>query len=276
MRYIFTNGDCAGARIADLEISDYVVPWQDVLHDGPVIVTDDLEAQSKQRAKFISKFAGMDFEDIWLAFQERDHHLKNIPLGAQIELWFEHDLYDQLQLAQILDEVHRNMPGHNVCLVQSDDFLGEMPDDAFLALQGQAKPVTKEEYEYASQVWQKFTKGIDDDFMAFLEEEAPLPFMQQAMQRLAQERPEDGGLPLSMQYVMAAVVEAGEMTLGQAFQAMQECEEAKFMGDLSFSHMMDDDITGSNPIFKPVSEPFMTVFEAEPQDYFQQKIKIAA
>ena len=43
----------------------------------------------------------------------------------RIELWFEHDLYDQLQLLQILDVfAGEDLPKRQIAPVQADEYLG--------------------------------------------------------------------------------------------------------------------------------------------------------
>ena len=58
-------------------------------------------------------------------FRARDRGLAHFESFETITLWFEHDLYDQLQLIQILDWFF-GTPGRGagLQLVQSDDFFG--------------------------------------------------------------------------------------------------------------------------------------------------------
>jgi len=77
--------------------------WRDVLHEGPVPDVPDDELR-EVRARFLS---GAGAEDIVRrGFQERDAALAAARDGEYV-LWFEADLYDQLQLAQILDRLAR-------------------------------------------------------------------------------------------------------------------------------------------------------------------------
>ena len=55
---IVTNGDMAAERIRTLGLDAEVLPWRDVLHDGPVRPAPTLQAQSAARAGFLAAMSG--------------------------------------------------------------------------------------------------------------------------------------------------------------------------------------------------------------------------
>src|SRR5258708_12016609 len=85
------------------------VYWVDILHDGPVPAGLALEELSRVRARFISDF--FDIPHAEASLEERDEALLAFRDHEEIVLWFEHDLYDQLQLIQILDFLAAADPG---------------------------------------------------------------------------------------------------------------------------------------------------------------------
>ena len=103
MRLIITNGDSAVEAIKNCEIAADFIPWRDVLHDGPVPKCDSLDQLSKIRAEFLSNLGWGGFDSILSMFLERDSQIAQFSKYEEVILWFEHDLYDQLQLLQILD-----------------------------------------------------------------------------------------------------------------------------------------------------------------------------
>jgi hypothetical protein len=60
-----------------------------------------LQELSRIRARFIAEFFGMPLSEV--SFVERDDAIVHFHNHEEVVLWFEHDLYDQLQLIQILD-----------------------------------------------------------------------------------------------------------------------------------------------------------------------------
>src|SRR5262249_61227362 len=99
-----TNGDSAAQILREGGITDVVLPWRDVLHAGPVPAVPAARLR-RGRAKYLASTAdmastaGMDESRILAFLTERDRVLRRHPGG--FVLWFEADLYDQLQLIQI-------------------------------------------------------------------------------------------------------------------------------------------------------------------------------
>ena len=100
-----TNGDSAATLLLQTGIEGRVLPWRDILHDGPVPAGLLDEELRKVRAQFISDQGWGGYESVLAEFEKRDLVLENIDEHDPIILWFEHDLYDQLQLIQILDRL---------------------------------------------------------------------------------------------------------------------------------------------------------------------------
>src|SRR4030095_10658531 len=82
-----------------------MLPWRDVLHEGPVRTGLSLEELSVERARFIAEAGWGVLPDVMKSFGERDATFRQAGRHDEIVLWFEHDLYDQLQLIQVLDGV---------------------------------------------------------------------------------------------------------------------------------------------------------------------------
>jgi len=98
-----TNGDSAAAVMKAVGVSGDILLWQDVLHEGPVPANLSLEDLSDVRARFIIDQGWAPSDIVFQIFQERDKQLKRFQEYDKVILWFEHELYDQLQLRQILD-----------------------------------------------------------------------------------------------------------------------------------------------------------------------------
>src|SRR6185369_11209179 len=98
-----TNGDTAVQTLESGGVAGDILPWRDVLHDGPVPADLSLDELSRVRARFIADCGWGEFEDVVADFESRDRTLTSFGDHGEVTLWFEHDLYDQLQLIQLLD-----------------------------------------------------------------------------------------------------------------------------------------------------------------------------
>lgn len=98
-----TNGDTTVTVMESAGIGGEFLPWCDVLHEGPVPAGLTLEEMSESRARFIADSGWQTDDKARDDFRARDAKLACFREHEEVILWFEHDLYDQLQLLQILD-----------------------------------------------------------------------------------------------------------------------------------------------------------------------------
>jgi hypothetical protein len=107
-----TNGDSAVAALAAAGIED-ALPWRDILHEGPVPNVPEPDLR-RIRAHFLAKAYGLDRAQVLREMQERDERLAT---ADEVVLWFESDLYDDLQRMQISHQ----LGGRTAYLVLVDD-----------------------------------------------------------------------------------------------------------------------------------------------------------
>src|SRR5215475_9593842 len=97
-----TNGESAGNTLRQTSLGGAVLPWQDVLHEGPVPAGERHELL-RARAAFLSGCGWGSRRALLGSLERRDQQLiRALRDRRQVVLWFEHDLYDQLQLLDVL------------------------------------------------------------------------------------------------------------------------------------------------------------------------------
>jgi hypothetical protein len=133
---IVTNGDAAGELLRRAIPGTEVLPWRDVLHEGPVPLTATLAELTAIRADYLADRGWGDRGEIAAYLQARDRGLLHSKAFDRVILWFEHDLYDQLQLLQILDWFSREETSADgsLLLVQASEFLGRQSEEEIEAL----------------------------------------------------------------------------------------------------------------------------------------------
>jgi hypothetical protein len=102
-----TNGDAVVpelAAAAGVEPAEVLV-WHDVLHDGPVPGGLGIDALAEVRARHLASRSWDDERTALATLRRRDAGLAAHPRDAEMVLWFEDDLFDALQLAQIEDRL---------------------------------------------------------------------------------------------------------------------------------------------------------------------------
>ena len=98
-----TNGESAANTLRRTALGGAVLSWQDVLHAGPVPAVTRPELL-RCRAAFLSDCGWGGRRAILASLERRDRAQleRASPSGMPVVLWFEHDLYDQLQLLDVL------------------------------------------------------------------------------------------------------------------------------------------------------------------------------
>jgi hypothetical protein len=220
-----TNGDLAADTLAGLR-AGAVLPWRDVLHEGPVRLVLSLDELSRERAAFIAEAGWDSFDAVHAAFRERDTILRACSAEDEVVLWFEHDLYDQLQLLQLLDWFAAH-PVRRLSLVCEAEYLGPMPLERMAELLPVRKPVTPRQLDIAEAAWLAFRSPHPAPLVEVLSQElAPLPHLRPALVRHLQEFPwtSDG-----LSRTERAILDALPATFGAIFERTRE--DPAFMGD---------------------------------------------
>lgn len=254
-----TNGDAVVYLFRKAGIVGVHLPWRDTLHEGPVPPLASLEQLSALRGGYLAERGYGKPIKILHDFEARDAAIRRAGEFGEVILWFEHDLYDQLQIAQILVTLDalRLEPGR-VSLIASDQYLGSMTADEIAALHPKRRVVTSAGFDAARAVWRAFTA---EEPQALLElsqrESAGLPHMRAALGRLCQEFPwTRDRLSRSQRHALEAVAQ-GPAREQELFRRAQAREEAPFLGDTSFSAILRDLAAGPQPLIELEAELFV-------------------
>jgi hypothetical protein len=179
----------------------------------------------------------------------------------ELVLWFEHDLFDQLNLIQLLTWLREHLPpGKPVSLICIGTFpgrpdfkgLGELTPDELAPLIETRQPVTDRQYELAHRAWQAFREptplALDElrrsDTLA-------LPYLAAAITRFLQEYPwTTDGLSRSERRLLELSHGDG-IALWKAFPRMSEGERAYYVTDRSLACLAE--------ILSRTSPPLLTI-----------------
>jgi hypothetical protein len=236
-----TNGDSTAMTLRETGFVERLVVWADVLHEGPVPAVDDARLRAL-RAEFLSRGdRAPSRARVLRAFEERDRALAAGRDGDYV-LWFEADLYDQLQLAQILARLASlGVAPERVTLICIGEHLGiahfgglgelgaeqlaELPATAAVTLSADALAL-------GAAAWDALRAPDPLGFGAIVAARSPeLRFLPEAFDRLGREYPSTrDGLSLTERRLLAAVAE-GAATPVEAFVRGAAREARPFLGD---------------------------------------------
>jgi hypothetical protein len=236
-----TNGESAGNTLRQTGLGGAVLPWQDALHEGPVPAAARAELL-RVRARFLSECGWGSPREILAALERRDRTLLDaFAGGVEVVLWFEHDLYDQLQLLDTL--ALAGHAGSSPALIVVDSFpgkpgfrgLGELTADELASLWPQRSTATPELLAAAATAWDAVQAPDPTGLAELARAGSPeLPLLASALGRLLEELPDRvDGLSGTERRTLQAIA-AGARTPAAAFVAAQQLEEASFLGDAWF------------------------------------------
>ena len=276
-RLNITNGDSAVGSLRDAGIEGAIVPWRDVLHEGPVDASLPLEELSKQRARFIASNDWADVARVSGEFLERDRAVQNLNGVAEVVLWFEHDLYDQLQLLQLLDHFGNGARGSaKLSLVLSDRYIGPLGADDLRRLDAQRMPASAEQIALAKRAWSAFGSSDPTRIESLLDDStAALPHLAPALTRHLEEFPSTvNGLSRSEREALTAISD-GHVTPVAAFLDVAKKQESVFLGDSVFYSYLERLSGKENPLVTwRDGSPVFAASESTARDFVERELKL--
>ncbi len=264
-----TNGDSAVEIMKKAHIPGDFLSWSDVLHDGPVPKGLSLDKLSQLRAEFIVSRKWGTREAVKASFTQRDKILKSFRGYEKVILWFEHDLYDQLQVLQILDWFNErctsSTPGCtsstpddkdcNLSMICTDKYLGLLSSNEMKGMPKFEEPIKKEHLFLATKAWMAFRSDSPEKWseLRYIDTSV-LPFLDGAIIRMLEEYPNTlNGLSRTAQQALKIISE-GEISPGRVFKLILESEERMFLGDASFWIILQELLDSTPALLKPTTK----------------------
>ena len=158
----------------------------------------------------------------------------------ELILWFEHDLFDQLNLIQLLTWIRDYLPAAKpvslICIGSfpgRPDFkgLGELTPDELASLLETRQPVSDPHYEVARRAWRAFREPTPEALDDLRQDDtSALPYLAPAITRFFQEYPwTTDGLSRTERRLLELANGDG-IALWTAFPRMHDGEEVYFSG----------------------------------------------
>ena len=236
-----TNGESAGSTLRQTAIGGAVLPWQDVLHEGPVPALPRTELL-RARAQFLAGCGWGGQPALRSSLARRDRQLlEALDDDLQVVLWFEHDLYDQLQLLDVLALTHTAGTAPELIVIGSfpgkPSFagLGELTASELETLwpsRRRAEPAT---LEAAASAWAAVQAPEPTALAEWAARDSShLPLLAPALRRFLEELPAPTDGLSGTERRALEVIAGGARTPPAAFVAAQRLEDAPFLGDTWF------------------------------------------
>jgi RNA polymerase sigma factor (sigma-70 family) len=254
------NGTSTTSTIAAASIPGALSIWADPLYEGPVPGGLSHEELMEVRVRYLTApdDGPVDPVNDMRAWRSA---IANHNAYEELLLWYEHDLFDQLNLLQLLPFVRDHVPAAKaVSLICVGSFpgrpvfkgLGELTPDELASLLETRQPVTTDQYAAAATAWMAFRAPTPDAIDALRRRANPaLPYLAPALDRFLQEYPwTRDGLSRTERRLLQ-LLDDGATTLASIFPRMHEGEDVYYVTDLSLFFMASS--------FSHTSPPLVTM-----------------
>ena len=233
--------------------------WADPLNEGPVPGNVSDDELLMIRARFLA--SQDDASDIADDLRRWRDAVDAADRYDELVLWFEHDLFDQLNLIQLLahlDGTPRSKPITLVCIDRypgRQDFkgLGELAPRDLAALFTSRRPVDAAQFALARRAWSAYRSPDPRAIEELLKgDTSALPFLGAALARHLEEFPSEAdGLSRSERRLMEQAI-AGPADLRAAFPRMHHGETAYYIADSWFVDRARE-LAGASPALVDLS-----------------------
>ena len=264
-----TNGACTTMTLETAGIPGATSIWADPLYDGPVPAGLDDDALTAVRMQHHApNVAAADSDNDMRRWRRV---IAQHDAYDELVLWYEHDLFDQLILIQLLPFVRAHVPASKpVSLICIGSFpgranfkgLGELHPGELASLFPTRQPVTPAQYDLAARAWQAFREPTPEPLDALVggREDAgggskdpqlrtwALPFLARALRRFLEEYPwTRDGLSRTERRLLTLAA-AGQADWPASFPRMHVGEDAYYISDTSHAELAETLATTAPPL----------------------------
>lgn len=254
------NGTSTTRTIEAAGIPGELSIWADPLYDGPVPggLSDEELLDVRSRYLAGSDLSVLPYNDM----REWRSVIQRCEAYDELILWYEHDLFDQLNLIQVLTWIHERVPAKTpVSLVCIGSFpgrphfkgLGELAPHELAPLVDGRQPVDEAQYALAARIWRAFREAspeaLDESRRG---DTSALPFLASALTRFLQEYPWTlDGLSRSERRLLELASGDG-IAVNAAFRQMHHGEQCYYITDQSAIDLAEELSLISPPLLERV------------------------
>ncbi|WP_394749074.1 DUF1835 domain-containing protein [Spongiimicrobium salis] len=159
-----TNGDSFTEKLNSLQLNGDVITWREMLCEGKTLTNVGSESFWKTRFEFFNKTYKVSKSKFIEHTLKEYRSLCNHKQQDQIVLWFEYDLFCQINMLAVISwlKTHRRYAEISlVCSGKEDDTdrlygLSELNTEQLLKLHENRITLSQDDIEYADYIWQLY------------------------------------------------------------------------------------------------------------------------
>ena len=159
-----TNGDTFTGKLKTLKLGGDIITWRDMLCEGKTLTNVGSESFWKMRFEFLNKTYNVS-KSKFIEFTLKEYRsLCNHKKQDKIVLWFEHNLFCQINMIAVISwlKMHRKYADISLICSGKEDAsdklygLNELNDEQLRNLYENRTTLSRDDIEYADYVWQLY------------------------------------------------------------------------------------------------------------------------
>lgn len=242
------NGDSSLQLFKASGLEGKTMVWREMLCEGPCDPNLNADIFWETRKAFMKARFGVPEEDYHKKVVQEIAGLENWVSATEVVLWFEYDLFCQVNIMAVLSWFAEQELPRPLSLICVGDFpdsekrlgLGELSADQYPALFAERIELELDDLRFASRFWKAWTSGDPRELEFALEPHPRFIYLQDAMRAHFQRYPEaDTGLNL-IEKTMLTFIDNGDLTRRQVIGAMLRWQRDYGFGDLQYEKYLDD------------------------------------
>ncbi len=159
-----TNGDFLTKRLKSLDLKGDIITWREMLCEGKTLTSVGSESFWKTRFEFLNKTYKISKSRFIEQTLKEYRSLCSHKQQDQIILWFDYDLFCQINMLAVISWLKTHRRHAEISLVSTVSLkegeipksLSEMEDHELLSIYGLRKSLTQDDIEYADYIWQLY------------------------------------------------------------------------------------------------------------------------
>ena len=235
------NGSSIEEPLRQSSVPGEFFSFRDALIDGPVIAGLDKEQWRQLRVEHLSSTYGVEPHTCDEQFLEQTQALESYSTHDEVVLWFEHDLFCQLNLLYLLDWfAHIDLAGTKLSLVHIGEFpgrenfrgLGELNEKELASLFPHRQTVSATQLELASEAWRGFSSPDPTSLESILNTDtSSFPFLDTALAAHLRRFPNTTNGLGQIENTSLELVGNGRVQFGDLFPEFIAAEPVYGLGD---------------------------------------------
>jgi hypothetical protein len=235
------NGDSAAGTARNASIPGDHLAWREALVCGPAPGLMSEEEFHQTRAAHLAQAFGVEFEKAQSELREQRLALSRFVEHEEVVLWFEHDLFCQVQLIYLLDWFAKHEPGKTrLSAISIDRFpgiedfrgLGQLNEAQLESLFPTRREITSEQLSLGSKAWGAYSSSNPTEIESLLQSDtSALPFLASALLKHLERFPSRRNGLGRIANIALELIEAGQNEFTQLFPEFGRREPIYGFGD---------------------------------------------